>query len=169
MATALVARLLWCLLLGHAAVVVSTRQQQPIPACPQLRVHLQSRRNTITAPGGSLVLAVKLANKNARTLSGIGVRLDLPAGLVTQQETGARAPLVVDGGSTAYWTGLTLKPGKRCVLKLKARACGTATAGSFPMGGAVYLVNASNAVACLIPMATKNQVTIFMRVGWGEG
>ena len=157
MATALAARrlLLWCLLLllllGHAAAVASA--QQPVPACSELRLHVKSKSWSVRPGSSSVVLMANLANKGGRKLSGVNIRLDVPPGLVAQSSQ-AGAPIVVNGSATAYWTGLTLKPGKRRKLKLKVHACATATPGSYPLGGAVYLVNTtSNAVTCLSPAA----------------
>lgn len=152
--------LLWCcrLFLGQPAVA----QQQGIPACSQLGLRIRSSRVAV-GPGGSVVLAAKLANKGARNLSGIGVRLDLPTGLVAQgRQSGA--PIVVNGGTTTYWMGLTLKPGKGRLLKLKARACSVATAGNFPLGGAVYVINATDDVTCL-SSATAKPSTVRLVIG----
>jgi len=141
--------LLCCLLLGRPA----RAQQQGIPACAELYLRIRASRVSV-APGKSVVLTAKLRNKGAHTLSGIGIRLDLPTGLVAQGQPSGTSTVVnvVNGGATAYWTGLTLKPGKRRLLTLKARTCGAADAGSFPLGGVVYLVNATEAVTCLSPM-----------------
>ncbi len=146
--------LLCCLLLGRPAMA----QQQGIPACSDLHLRVRTSRATVGA-GKSVVLTAKLRNKGAHTLSGIGVRLDLPTGLVAGSEH-FKGAIIVDERATVYWTGLTLKPGRRRVLKLNARACGSATAGSFPPGGAVYVVNATDAVTCLSPMTTAKPSTV---------
>ena len=143
-----------CLLLGRPA----TAQQHGIPACSELSLRIRASRATV-GPGKSVALAAKVANKGVDTLAGVGVRLDLPTGLVAQvQRSGT--PIVVDGGATAYWVGLTLKPGRRRVLKLKARACGATTAGSVSLGGAVYVVNATDAAVCLSPVTTAKPSTV---------
>ncbi len=144
--------LLCCLLLGRPV----TAQQQSIPTCSELHLRIRASRATVV-PGGSVVFKAKLANKGARTLSGVGVRLDLPTGLVAKGQPSG-TPIVVD--ATAYWTGLTLKPGRRRILKLKARACGAATAGNFRLGGAVYVVNATDTVTCLSPMMRAKPSTV---------
>jgi len=140
--------LLCCLLLGRPAMA----EQQGVLACSELSLRIKASRATV-GPGKSIVLAAKVANKGAGTLSGVGVRLDLPTGLVAQGQPSG-TPIVVDvaGSASAYWTALTLKPGKHRVLRLKARTCGAATAGSFPLEGAAYVVNATDAVVCLSPM-----------------
>lgn len=143
--------LCWCVLL----VLESVAAQQAIPpACPDLGLRIRSSQVKVVH-GESILLAAKLANKGARTLSGVGVRLDLPAGLVAEQGQKPTSPFIVNGGSTAFWRALTLKPGKRRTLKVKARACGSAALGSFPLGGAVYLVNATNDVICLSKATSK--------------
>lgn len=153
--------LLFCctLLMAHAAPVASGQQRVPTCAHPYLRV--KSSRTTVI-PGASVILAAKLANKGSRTLSGVNVRLDLPPGLVATGQQFKAPPLIVDGGATAsaYWMDLTLKPGKRHgrVLKLRAQACATATPGSYPIGGAVYLTNATKAVTCLSSGVAKPPV-----------
>ena len=130
-----------------------------IPLCSQLRLRIRSSRASVR-PGGSTVLAAKLVNNGTSTVSGIGIRLDLPTGLVGQAKPLAGAPLVVKGGATAYWTELTVRPGKRRVLKLKARACGSATPGGFPLGGAVYVINATSGVTCLSSATTTEPAVV---------
>ena len=133
-----------------------------IPLCSQLRLRIRSSRASVT-PGGSIVLAAKLANTGTRTVAGIGVRLDLPTGLVARAKPLAGAPAIVNGGGTAYWTELTVKPGKRRVLKLKARVCASATPGGFPLGGAVYVINATSDVACLSSATTTEPAVVCTR------
>lgn len=140
-------------LLCACILLLEPLRAQALPTCSQIDLRIRSNRATVV-PGGAIVLAAKVSNTGTRTLSGIGVRLDLPTGLVGETKR-AGAPLLVNGGTTAYWTGLTLKPGKRRVLKVKARACGSATPGSFPLGGAAYLVNSTNDVTCLNAATTK--------------
>lgn len=134
----------WCALLPRPA----RAQPQGIPACAQLGLRVRPSRRSVR-PGKSVVFAARLVNRGNSTLPGIGVRLDLPNGLVVERGRKATPPLIMDDGTTAYWTGLTLKPGKCRVLALNARVCGSATTGSLPVSGAVYLVNATNDVTCL--------------------
>jgi len=155
--TMLAAYFLCCwLLLGPVGV------QSSIPMCSQVGLRIRSSRASVSR-GGSIVFAAKVANTGTHTLSGIGVRLDLPTGLVGQAKPSG-TPVIVNGGTTAYWTELTLKPGKRRALKLKARACGSATPGSFPMSGAVYLVNTTDDITCLSAAATKPSLVRARRV-----
>lgn len=147
--------LCWCtLLLGPVRA-----QPQVIPACSQLRLHFRSGRATVRR-GEPVVLAAKLANKGSNTLSGVGVRIDLPTGLVAERGQKALSPFIMNGGSTVYWAELTLKPGKRRVLELKVRACGSATPGSFPVGSAVYVVNATSDVTCLSDATTMKHAMV---------
>lgn len=128
---------------------------QAFPACSQLSLRIRSSSLSVR-PGGSLLLKARLVNKGDHTLSSIGVRLDLLGGLVSQQgQQRQQQPIIVNGGTTAYWKDLQLNPGKRRMLKVKAHACGTAKPGSFPLGGAVYLVNATGDVTCLSPATAK--------------
>ena len=149
----LAAYILCCLLRGTAWA------QWDSSRCSQLSLHIRSSRASVS-PGGSTVLVAKLANTGTRTVSGIGVRLDLPTGLVARAKPGGGEPLVVNGGATAYWTELTVRPGKRRVLKLKARACGSATPGGFPLGGAVYVINATSDVTCLSAATTMKPAVV---------
>lgn len=149
----LTAYILCCLLLFGTVWA-----QSGILSCSQLGLRIRSSRASVH-PGNSIVLAAKVVNTGTRTVSGIGVRLDLPTGLATQAKS-LVAPLVENGGTIAYWTELTLRSGKRRVLKLKARACGSATPGSFVLGGAVYLVNATNGVTCLSSATTTNRAVV---------
>lgn len=157
--------LCWCtLLLGPVRA-----QPQAIPACSQLRLHMRSGKATLSR-GEPVVLTAKLATYGARTLSGIGVRLDLPTGVVAERGQKALSPFIVNGGSTVYWTSLTLKPGKHRVLKLKARVCGAATPGSFPLEGVVYVVNATSAVTCMSDAMTTKPAMVrgVESKGWGD-
>ena len=150
--------LCWCgLLLGSVRAQQQT-QATSIPACSQLRLHIRSGRATVIR-GWSVILAARTANKGSSTL-GVGVRLDLPTGLVAERGQKSLSPHIVNGGSTVYWTALTLEPGKHRVLKLKARACGSATPGSFPLGGAAYLLNATSDVTCMSGAATMKPTTV---------
>lgn len=144
------------LLCWYAMLVgpVRAQQQGGMTACSQLLLRIGSSHLAVM-PGGALVLAAEITNKGARALTGIGVRVDVPSGLVAEKGVRSVAPLIVNGGTRVFWTNLTLKPGKRRKLKLKARACGSATVGSFPVGGAVYLVNATSDVTCLSSATAK--------------
>lgn len=133
---------------------VQAQQQGGIPGCSQLHLRIRSSHLAVS-PGEALVLAAKITNKGARTLTGIGVRIDVPSGLAAEKGLKSAPPLIVNGGTRVFWTTLTLKPGKCRKLKLKARTCGSATVGSFPVGGAVYFMNATDDVICLIPATAK--------------
>lgn len=52
-----------------------------IPACSKLGLKFQTSPHKLCR-GGQAVLTAKIANKGSSTLSGLGVRLDLPTGLV---------------------------------------------------------------------------------------
>lgn len=144
--------LLGCAVAGAAAAAVAQQALiAQVPACAQLTLRIIGARPQALRPGGKqAILVAKVANRGPATVTGIGVRLDLPTGLVAWPKRNSRT-VVTDGGATAYWTGLTLKPGQHGTLTLKARACTTATPGTFPVTGAVYLVNATSNVACYSP------------------
>jgi hypothetical protein len=123
-----------------------------LPACPLLGLQVQARPRSVRR-GQSFVVAAKVVNKGKGwgTLSGVAVRLDLPAGLVAYPKSPTNPTVVDEGsdGSSAYWTGLTLAAGKRRTLKLRVRACDAAAADTYAMVGAVYVVNATNAATCI--------------------
>jgi len=105
-----------------------------------------------------MLVAAKVVNRGSARLTGLAVRLDLPAGLVaTYTKVSRKGPLVVpDTGantSAAYWTGLSLGPRKGRFLKLPAEACATAAPGSQSVGGTDYAVNATGDATCLGPDA----------------
>ncbi len=156
-ARALFYLLLWCSfgLLGAMAA------QQSLPACSQLlKLRILSSKTNVAAPGGKVLLTAKVVNKGSTAVSGVNIRLDIPTGLVAKDKHSQEA-FIADGGATAYWVGLTLRPGKKRFLQLKAKACATATPGSFPVGGAVYLINSTDAVTCLSPAARTPQEVCF--------
>jgi hypothetical protein len=164
-ARALFYLLLWCSfgMLGPMAAA-----QQILPACSQLlSLRIRSSHQNV-APGGKVLLTAKVVNKGSTPVSGLNVRMDLPTGLVAMDKH-SQEPLITDGGATSYWVGLTLRPGKKRLLKLKAKACATATPGSFPVDGAVYLTNSTDAVTCLSPAARTPQQVCFELMHWSCG
>lgn len=158
------------LLLGHAAAPAAAQQQPPpIPACPQLRLRITTSPSSLRPNGRKAYFTVKVVNTGSTRLSNVDVRLDLPTGLVAKPQPKSKA-LIMDNGTTAYWRGLNLKPFKRRVFWLKARACATATPGTFPITGAVYLVNASTSnVTCVSPATAGKSQVVRDGDGWGKG
>ena len=165
--------LCWCALLLGPVRAAPPSPQQPqaqaisIPACSQLRLHIRSGRATAIR-GWSVILAARITNNGASTVSGVGVRLDLPTGLMAERGQKSAPPNIVNGGSRVYWTTLTLESGKHRLLKLMARACGSATPGSFSLSGDVYVVNATSDVTCMSDATTKpTMVRGAGSQGWG--
>lgn len=145
----------FALLVAQLALLAVTAQRSNVPACSQVGLQIRATPQTVRR-GRRAVLTAKVTNKGPSTLSGLGIRVDLPTGLVAAEANASRGvPIVVNTGGTAYWRDLTLKPGKVRVLRIKARACATATSGAFPVGGAAYLLNATNDVTCLSRATTK--------------
>jgi hypothetical protein len=134
------AKLLGGLLLPFLLLLVAAAAA--LPACPLLGLQVQARPRFVRR-GQSLVVAAKVVNKGKTSLSGVAVRLDLPAGLVASPKSPTNPIVAGEGsdGSSAYWTGLNLGAGKRRTLKLRVRACDAAAADTYAMVGAVYVVN----------------------------
>lgn len=159
--------LLLCLLLGVVLGPAGVGGQ-PLLDCPLIGAHLRATPSTVWA-GGKAIVKAKVVNARRTPITGLAVRLDLPPGLVAYPKSPTNPVLApgVNGTTAAYWTGLGLRAGRRGTLKLRIRVCGEAAKGTYRVGGALYLVNATKAVTCLSPIARPAQVCIYVCNGQG--
>ena len=145
--------ILWHFLLGSTVPVAAT-----LPLCPQLQLQAFARYREVS-PGGRQVVAAKVANTGATTVTGLALRLLLPQGFVPYPKPPKGTVAAVEGNRTAvYFTGLSLGPRKLRRLRVRARACATATPGTYPVGATAYVVNATNGITCMTGLTTVPMV-----------
>lgn len=133
---------------------------QGLPPCTLLGAAVRAVPWKIR-PGGKSLVAAKVVNARAAPVNGLALRVDLPTGLVgyPRNDVPVLAP-GVNGTISAYWTGLSLGGRKTLVVKLRVRACATAPARTYPIGGALYLVNSTKAVTCRTPIPRPATVCV---------
>ena len=135
-----------------------------VPPCPsQLAVKPSVVVPKVAQPGGQASLETRIYNNGATAVTRLGLRLDLPVGVLPSSKRSTKGVTIVpDGGAShVYWLNLAIKPGRRRVLKLRAHICATAPPGQYNVTGAIYVANATNDVTCLTPLATSIPVCIW--------
>lgn len=139
------------------AAVATAAAAAVVPPCSSQLAVAQTVLPKSVHSGRQVSLATRIHNMGTTAVTGVGVRFDLPVGVVPSSKKSSKGMVVVrDGGtSNVYWVGLTVKPGRRPVLKLRARICATAPPGQYPVSGAIYRVNTTNDVHCLTPLAAS--------------